>query len=274
MVPKTTTLSGVLALLISTALQPVAADIDYDARCERDTYRGICLTSFVWCDSDQDECSFPENFYPHSPPKGNGVFAAVLWSQDYNLSWARTDPNYPVLVEWSINGGPSEDVETLTWAKSKSNAACLWVQRAPKLTRFLPTDFTDGETSFGFTFGSLAREMGDDISLQQVQGQAAQVYNGITISQPERPSPDNEEGYYSDRTSQFAIYPNTARQFLKSQRTLGAEEMYNRWRLPVGLAVGLGVPVLMAISGIIGVFFGKRQRRTVPASKSAGTIGE
>jgi hypothetical protein len=136
----------------------------------------------------------------------------------------------------------------------------------------LPTDFTDGETSFQFKFSDLAEEIADDdISIQHLQGQASQIYNGITISQPERPTPEDDVDY-SDRTTQFAIYPSTAKHFLETQRTLGAEGMYNKWKLPVGLAVGLGVPVLMAISGIVGIFFGKRQRQSVLASKSSGTM--
>jgi hypothetical protein len=99
----------------------------------------------------------------------------------------------------------------------------------------------------------------------EVMGQASNVYNTWSISQPGREYPgiDPEDwedvGDYSD---QFAVYDSFASEFFQTQRDLVGEEkdaMNKRWRIGVGVGVGLGVPIFMAASFAAGIFFTKRR---------------
>ncbi|KAK8082691.1 hypothetical protein PG996_001472 [Apiospora saccharicola] len=47
-------------------------------------------------------------------------------------------------------------------------------------------------------------------------------------------------------TKQFMVAPSFAERFYDAQRTLGHKEEHKKWSLGVGIAVGLGAPILMA----------------------------
>lgn len=106
------------SLLLPLILQPVRA-IDWDEHCEN---KEFCLTSFVWCERSNDDgnCDYPEHVYPLRQSANVGR-AALLWSQDYNITWRGTDSNYPVLLEWRTNSDDSEEGESdlYVWQRSK-----------------------------------------------------------------------------------------------------------------------------------------------------------
>ena len=87
-------------------------------------------------------------------------------------------------------------------------------------------------------------------------------------------------GYITDYSPPFLVLPETARSLIEEQRAEAREqgqgETRNTWKLAVGLAVGLGVPLLMAASGLIGYRLGNgawRDRRNLsPPAKNGPEV--
>ncbi|KAI9150119.1 hypothetical protein HJFPF1_09874 [Paramyrothecium foliicola] len=230
MLPRLSSLLAFGALLASQ-LQPVLA-VDFEERC---TNMAFCMTSFVWCDgqSNDGNCVYPDHVYPYN--EGNSGMAALIWRQEYNLTWAKADPKFPVLVRW------------------RAHAAG---ENAPHFTQYPyqpQSDFTNGETSFAFKFIDLAREI-EDKSIYEVQGIASELANFISIRQPERfPGED-----VHDISGQFSVLDASAVNFIDTQRTIAAHDESKKWSRNVSIGVGIGVPVAMAVAGALGVMLGKR----------------
>lgn len=68
--------------------------------------------------------------------------------------------------------------------------------------------------------------------------------NTITVDQPDRAEPGKRQDY--DMSSQFIVASYWTKDFLDAQNRIGHEDEYNKWRLGVGIGVGLGAPILMA----------------------------
>lgn len=118
MAPGMKTLAAALTTILPLLIQPAAADIDYESRCE-EFQNDVCLTSFISCVNSGSEphCSVPDYAYPFRTSSDR---IALLWSSEYNLTWTRTDPEYPVLVEWTISTG-EPGARALTWDRSMSS---------------------------------------------------------------------------------------------------------------------------------------------------------
>ncbi|KAK7956557.1 uncharacterized protein PG986_005779 [Apiospora aurea] len=72
--------------------------------------------------------------------------------------------------------------------------------------------------------------------------------NIITIDQPETAKPGERLAY--DMSSQFIVASYWTKDFLDAQNRIGHEDEYNKWRLGVGIGVGLGSPILMAVTAM------------------------
>lgn len=115
-------MASIKQLLLSTFLLPsllqLASAVDWDKHCED---KEFCLTSFIWCERQNDDgnCEYPSGVYPYR--RGANVGRAIVeWSRDYNLTWRNTDPDYPVLVEWTVSLKPQDEPGSYTFGKSKS----------------------------------------------------------------------------------------------------------------------------------------------------------
>lgn len=95
----------------------------------------------------------------------------------------------------------------------------------------------------------------------KVKGRASTLRNHFFVSQPGRPPADDEDDddnrVISDMSDQFIVVDNLVEEFFVTQRKLGENDMYDTWRLGVGigvgLGVGLGVPLFMAASFVAGL---------------------
>lgn len=131
-------------------------------------------------------------------------------------------------------------------------------------------DLTNGETSFSFKFSELAEDF-DDMDPMEVKGRAGDFSNHIMISQPGRPYPnvdDEDNQTVADISDLFIVLDGWAADFLDTQRKLGEDDMYDTWKLGVGIGVGLGVPLFMAVAFLAGLFLGRRRKTVVAERKT------
>ena len=125
------------------------------------------------------------------------------------------------------------------------------------LTHF-SQDFTDGETSFSFTFKDLSNEL-KNVNQLDTASFLSSMLSMISISQPGRNYPDiDDSSEINDHSGPFVILGDFTKEFFETQREFGADQESKRWSRAVGIGAGIGVPVAMAVSGIVGLFIGKR----------------
>lgn len=92
------------------------------------------------------------------------------------------------------------------------------------------------------------------------------VYSGkmtvISISQPEAAHPDRYPGYPDGIldiwSGRFMVTSSLTGRFLDAQNDIGHGAEYRRWKLGVGIGVGLGAPILMAVTALGTWIVGKR----------------
>lgn len=229
-----------VGLLTATFLQPANAFNPAKDRWQCKQGDAICVTSFRWCSSNAQDtskgCSFPENTYPYYNREEGMNPALVLWDEEYNLTWASADPDYPVLVNWGFGRYTTATTsQSYSWSKN----------------------LTNGENSFSFTFKELAADFPTkkyDINSDEVKSIVGSVLNSFTVSQPEKPY--GEEYSYTpwiDTSDQFSVFDDIITLYLNAQESVTKGEITHRWKLGVGIGVGIGLPLLMAVSFPIGM---------------------
>ncbi|KAK7403205.1 hypothetical protein QQX98_011022 [Neonectria punicea] len=186
---------------------------------------GICVTSFKWCSRSKDYskgCSIPENAYLYYN-RDQGINAAmVIWDMKYNLTWQKTDPNYPVLIRWHFG----EDPTAYSWTKNEH-----------------PPSWGVQETSFEFSFKELAEELPTNVyDADEVNGQAIKALSIFSISQPEKSS---LMWGFSD---QFSVIDGVAKPYMLTQRSDIPDEVTKQWKRGIGIEVGIGVLVLIVMA--------------------------
>jgi hypothetical protein len=75
-------------------------------------------------------------------------------------------------------------------------------------------------------------------------------WNYIGISQPDKKIAGG--GFVADYSTPFSLQPDLAETFLKTQFTKGHREEYENWKIKVGVAVGVGVPILLVAFWALG----------------------
>ncbi|KAH8733908.1 hypothetical protein BGZ61DRAFT_167882 [Ilyonectria robusta] len=226
-----------VGLLTATLLHPANAFNPAKDRWQCKQGDAICVTSFRWCSSnDQDTskgCSFPENTYPYYNREEGMNPALVLWDEKYNLSWASADPDYPVLVNWRFG----------RYINATTSESYSWSKR---------------DNSFSFTFKELAADFPTkkyDINSDEVKSIIGSVLNSFTVSQPEKPyGEEYTSNPWVDTSDQFSVFDDIITLYLDAQESAAKGEVTRRWKLGVGIGVGIGVPLLMAVSFLIGMF--------------------
>ena len=122
------------SLLLATRL-PHASAIDLEKLCNE--HMLLCLESFVWCDRPTNDrhCEYPDDTFPlkHS---GNSGVAGLLWSTKYNLTWSKTDLEYPVLIIWRASRSEDERKDFL-WQKSEFVTGAVLIKEG-FVNKFLP----------------------------------------------------------------------------------------------------------------------------------------
>lgn len=230
-----------LALVLASAISHATASYDPTARiCD-----SICFTSFRFCsdgspsDAGMTGCAFPANTYPESASSHWPNIAMIVDMEDYTITWTAADAKYPVLIEWSF-----------------SNTSDLWgtnaVQWAVNTT----------EPSFVFSPDKIIKEsfpgsLAPNTSRDEARRRATTRNNYFRISQPERPveqsaSSESEwaetSQWFSLQTYQVLEFMNTTAQLAEEARGASVEA---QWKKGVAIGVGVGVPVLLALTALI-----------------------
>jgi hypothetical protein len=225
--------------------------------CQQDN--AICITSFVWCSTiDEDTskgCSYPENTWPESPNNFGENPALVLWDHEYTIRWKGTDDKYATLIEWHFvrdTDRPSNS-SSLTWSKKLKNK----------------------EKSYTFKFSDLASDFPnkdhDDIDAEQVKAAASNLMNLWAVSQPDRPYEGDARVHgnpWMDKSQHFIVMDDDVVPYLETQYTIAKQKEDVKWHNNVVLGVGVGVPFLLAASFVLGRLTGRKRVKKISGYKS------
>ncbi|KAI9896944.1 hypothetical protein N3K66_007966 [Trichothecium roseum] len=229
--------------LLNGFLAGTASAVNFDKRCES---KDVCLTSLIWCESQGGGCEFPEHVYPVDA-NNKASSTALIWQQEYELTWRIRNSDYTVNLRWNFGGGLNGDpeVDGYMWEKN----------------------FTNGETSYKFSFQDIADGIaGNTTGFYALKGMASDLGNRIQLSQPdlqeEKDEDDSSNNEWSalDYTDPFMVIDYQAERFLEAQRLRGRNGNYNKWKLGVGVGVGVGVPLLLAAAFVGGCLMGKGRK--------------
>ncbi|KAJ3579471.1 hypothetical protein NPX13_g1099 [Xylaria arbuscula] len=213
MITNMFTLLATVLLLVPTVL-----GLDLEKRCEEK--EDLCLLSFVWCNwrDNSRDCSLPDDTYPRSTTN-NVEYPIILADTNYTIKWKSTKgKDGPVTFKWGM--------ENLTWETAVTGTKFRF--NPSEIISSFPTDKYPNASPADAWYGSTRFPM-----------------NIITITRAEV---NQSEGVTesSDFSDQFLVQSGIAIEYLETQRKLE----YNKWKLRVGLSVGLGVPVLLIITAL------------------------
>ncbi|KAK8008105.1 hypothetical protein PG991_010656 [Apiospora marii] len=214
----------------------ISCILAWDGPSERDCGEAnLCLTSFVWCaPSGREGCYYPEGVYPVDGHSKATIIALVMEDVDHIISW-RVQPNrrdMPVRVQWELGKGLTWEVNT-TETQVKFNPRNILRALAPGLP-------DTGNATTARAAYNIYNSMG----------------NIITVDQPDLAKPGKRLDY--DMSSQFIVASYWTKDFLDAQNLIGHEDEYNKWKLGVGISVGLGIPILMASTAVATLVVAKR----------------
>ncbi|KAK8123153.1 hypothetical protein PG984_011823 [Apiospora sp. TS-2023a] len=229
----------ILALWATITLAWDASKMD----CDDDP---LCFTSFVWCDlRGRSGCSYPEGVYPPTVDPQDIDYALVMENVNYTISWKvqGQHPDKPVQVQWALGEG-------ISWTVNTTERQVIF--NPGQIVNSLFQE--DATTGGGSTIAST--------NVTHLLDTVYSIYSGemtvITISQPEAADPDAYPGYPGNIpgawSSRFIVTSALTGRFLDAQRDIE----YKKWRLGVGIGVGLCVPILMAGTALGTWILGKR----------------
>ncbi|KAH8647298.1 hypothetical protein BX600DRAFT_503442 [Xylariales sp. PMI_506] len=200
---------------------------------------GLYLTSFQWCGSglpDDDGgdrgCSFPENTYPYFNRNSGTNPAMLLSNKNYTVTWGGADPEYPVQVEWWAAGDDTMPA-TVRWTANTTADSYIFNPQS--------------------VFASFPTELSPNISAAEASRAATGLANVIIISQPDRSDSNSSSSffYWSDTSQQFSIQNPIVSIYIQASSDRAVDEVEARWKKGVGIAVGLGVPLLLALTALV-----------------------
>ncbi|KAF4981604.1 hypothetical protein FZEAL_2616 [Fusarium zealandicum] len=243
-----TRFNGLFAVAAATSL--IQATTAFDPAkdrwlCQQDD--AICVTSFVWCSTNNDDsakgCSYPNNTWPYYNRDEGKNPAMVLWDQEYTISWNGTDDDYNTLIEWHFVRDPDSpnNSSSLTWSKGEFYKRNLTYWKYSADFKDLAADFPTKDH--------------DDIDADQVRAAASNLNNVWAVSQPERPYEGEGRVHgnpWRDKSEQFIIMDDDVVQYLQTQREMAREDERRKWEKGVGIGAGIGAPILMAAAFIAG----------------------
>ncbi|KAI1131668.1 hypothetical protein F5Y10DRAFT_53683 [Nemania abortiva] len=208
--------SNALATALLVAL--TVSGWDVSKRCE--DLPDLCFLSFIWCDEkDLGHCSLPPEVYPKSI-RSDAQVPIVLSDTNYTIKWlAKQKSDEPVTFTWVIRN--------VTWETNVTG------------------------TEFGFNANdiiySFPTEQHPNVSPADAWFQASgSPENWFIIARANKPR-DANGIVESDYSQQFMVQSSGLKDYFRTQRQIE----YNKWKLPVGLSVGLGVPFLLAVTALV-----------------------
>jgi hypothetical protein len=238
-------------------------------------YDGVTFKEEYWCPAENLDCPVEtvlgEDGIPlskrHFPSMWYGEIPIVdidehaVWVQ-----WRGSDSNYPVVLEWRV-GEPSEK-----WKGERDSVV---------LTSNITT--TDNNIMFKIKLSELLKSaMGKSNSTSQefTTMVSPLLTAGTTyfyVSQPDRPTDGLDlRAHWGGKSQPFTVFANRVPtlialdQFL---RELDAEKALKRWRLTLGLLLGVALPIATTVAFLLGMWTVKRQTvpmQRIPVSEKIG----
>ncbi|KAI3318237.1 hypothetical protein HD806DRAFT_526401 [Xylariaceae sp. AK1471] len=205
----------------------------------------ICLTSFRHCENHHDEgCSTPPGAYTLLTSDRTVQAPALIDGTNYTLSW-KLGPHKdaPVRIQWKI-----VDVGVV-WETNTTESEYLF--NPGKILASFPTPQALGMTSESAWFRA-----------------SHNPTNELVFSQPE--AGDSRGNYPQAFSQQFTVQPVFVETYLQTQAEISRNTEYNKWKLAVGIGVGLGVPLLLAVTAF-GVFKVVKEKSRKQMNKDIGT---
>ena len=110
--------------ILNGFLAGTASAVNFDKRCES---KDVCLTSLIWCESQSIWISCPCKPRRRCGAVGcrdannKASSTALVWQQEYELTWRIKNSDYTVNLKWNFGGGKNGDpeVDGYMWEKSK-----------------------------------------------------------------------------------------------------------------------------------------------------------
>jgi hypothetical protein len=93
---------------------------------------------------------------------------------------------------------------------------------------------------------------------REILGMMLSGYSWFNISQPDRPS-TNSSAEWDDISSKFASFQGDIKQHMDTQGQIVWNNTFERWRLTMGLCLGVAVPIAAALAFLGGMFLEKRR---------------
>lgn len=227
------------------------------AQCQ---YGHICFTSFVWCPTIDDErlgagksCTAGPNVYPGGSSQYWGV-GAISASGIHQIDWTNVDENFDVLVQL-INVDENWTNQQVLWSRSELS--------------YLPVNLKQGLIAVDFTtdrwlnfrlidLAENAASLQGKNNSREILGTMLAGYSWFNISQPDRASA-NSSAEWDDISSKFASFQGHIEQYIDAHGEIIWNNTFQRWRLTMGLCLGVAVPVAAALAFLGGMFLEKRR---------------
>lgn len=90
----------------------------------------ICLTSFVWCDTNYEggkrACDYGDDALAIYPIDFIDPDAIIDGSKEHKITWTGADTDYPVMVSWGFTADfPEWSTSTFTFPSTPQARSCL-----------------------------------------------------------------------------------------------------------------------------------------------------
>ncbi|KAF2195038.1 hypothetical protein K469DRAFT_743719 [Zopfia rhizophila CBS 207.26] len=225
-------------LIILTILRIAAAFDPKNRKCE---YSYLCLTSFIWC--NDDDCNYPEGVYPQADY--GGPFPALIWGQEYDLTWRSDSASTPVTIQWVFDNeeeSRSSPTSSVRWETNVTDTKHFIFKPDPSM---FPNALSPNVTS------AAAQGLIMDQGLIRIK-----QFRNVTHSNG---SSSITSELHEDFSNSFVVMPSWTPNFIQRARNEEVRKWKRRLGLGVGLGTGFGVVVAALVTWFAATSFGRNR---------------
>jgi hypothetical protein len=227
-------------------------------------YDGISFGYEVWCPGNNLDCPFPvagDDWEP-SPDEYTSIWRDsdipavdldehVMWAK-----WKNSDPEYPVVLEWRVGEG------SMRWNEEKDSLILTSNITATHNAT------TENDTLFRLSLPELLESAMDNSTDPKLTAIVGRILAARTtyfrVLQPDRPTAGLDlRARWGGKGRPFAALTNQMTSFLfyeQQDRKNIAKECAQRWKLTIGLCLGLALPLAATVAFLTGRFTARQHR--------------